>query len=85
MNETFYCGGCGRHKPIALLSRTTKSGRKVCKSCDAEREAREAKRKSSSKYYKSNQNATGLDDEKHERKRTQKKYLNGKLPGFMSS
>ena len=85
MTDTFYCGGCGRHKPMDLLSRTTQSGRKVCRSCDAAIEAREAKRKKPSTYYKTNPNATGLDDEKHAKKKQAKNYIKGRLPSFMSS
>lgn len=85
MTDTFYCDGCGRHKSLDLLNRTTQSGRKVCRSCDAKREAREAKRKSPSTYYKTNPNATGIDDEKHQKRKTAKDYMKGRLPGFMSS
>ena len=83
MSDTFYCGSCGEHKATHLLSRKTASGRKVCKTCDARREAREEKRRKPSKFYGGK--ATGLDDEKHAKKRTQDKYKKGKLPNFMYS
>lgn len=84
MNE-FYCGGCGCHKKLELLSRTTQSKRKVCQSCDAKIAAKEEKRKAPSTYYKDNPNATGLDDEKHAKKVAAKRYRKGRLPGFMYS
>ena len=79
---TFYCGSCGEHKRDDLLCRITSSGRKVCVSCEARRQKRDADREKVLFVGNNGAVVKGTNHEKAVKRKRAKRYREGKLPFF---
>jgi ribosomal protein S27AE len=59
-SEEFYCGNCGRYKPISLLV-LAKSKRKMCSSCAAAADvARKAQSRNASQVSRANRRGKAI-------------------------